>query len=53
MAPYEADTQLAWLAKGEGVGGAGVSAVVSEDSDLMAYGCPKVTIWREKGGRGA
>ncbi len=41
MAPYEADAQLAWLAKLDSLMG-GVSAVISEDSDLIAYGCPVV-----------
>jgi exonuclease-1 len=41
VAPYEADAQLAWLAKLDSLMG-GVSAVISEDSDLIAYGCPVV-----------
>lgn len=37
VAPYEADAQLAYLCR------AGfVSAVISEDSDLLVYGCPRV-----------
>ena len=37
VAPYEADAQLAYLAlTGE------VDAVVSEDSDFLAYGCPRM-----------
>lgn len=37
IAPYEADAQMALLAlRGE------VHAVVTEDSDLLAYGCPRV-----------
>ncbi len=37
VAPYEADAQLAYLAiSGD------VDAVITEDSDLLAYGCPKV-----------
>lgn len=36
VAPYEADAQLAFLAlSGD------VAAVITEDSDLLAYGCPK------------
>ena len=35
VAPYEADAQLAFLALTKQV-----SAVISEDSDLLAYGCP-------------
>lgn len=41
VAPYEADAQLAHLAclpQEEG----GVAAVVTEDSDLAAYGCPRL-----------
>lgn len=38
VAPYEADAQMALLAlRGE------VHAVVTEDSDLLAYGCPRVS----------
>ena len=37
VAPYEADAQLADLSH-RGV----VDAVISEDSDLLAYGCPRV-----------
>lgn len=37
VAPYEADAQMAYLAlHGD------VWAVVTEDSDLLAYGCPRV-----------
>lgn len=37
VAPYEADAQLAYLAN-NGI----VDAVVTEDSDLVAFGCPNV-----------
>lgn len=37
MAPYEADAQLAYLMKA-GI----VQAIISEDSDLLVYGCQKV-----------
>jgi exonuclease-1 len=38
VAPYEADAQMAYLAiRGD------VWAVVTEDSDLLAYGCPRVS----------
>lgn len=37
MAPYEADAQLAYLNKA-GI----VQAVITEDSDLLAFGCKKV-----------
>lgn len=37
VAPYEADAQLAFLARaGE------VDFVISEDSDLVVYGCPRI-----------
>lgn len=39
MAPYEADAQLAFLSR-ENI----VDAVISEDSDLIPYGCKKVSI---------
>lgn len=42
VAPYEADAQLAWLSKLDPCQG-GVSVVISEDSDLLVYGCPVVT----------
>ena len=37
VAPYEADAQLAYLYK-QGI----IHLVVSEDSDLLVYGCKKV-----------
>lgn len=37
VAPYESDAQLAFLAKGKLV-----QAVITEDSDLIAFGCEKV-----------
>ena len=45
VAPYEADAQLAYLSSLE-VDNGGIVAVVSEDSDLLAYGCPAVRILR-------
>ena len=37
VAPYEADAQMAHMAlTGQ------VQGVITEDSDLLAYGCPKV-----------
>ena len=37
VAPYEADAQMAYLAlQGH------VHAIITEDSDLLAYGCPRV-----------
>lgn len=41
VAPYEADSQLAYLSTLEPDQG-GISAVITEDSDLMAYGCQAV-----------
>jgi len=38
VAPYEADAQLAYFSK-RSVEEGGVHAVVSEDSDMVAYGC--------------
>lgn len=40
VAPYEADAQLAYLNK-TGV----VQAIITEDSDLLAFGCKKV--WKK------
>jgi exonuclease-1 len=37
VAPYEADAQLTFLARN-----GHVDAVISEDSDLLVYGCPEV-----------
>lgn len=39
VAPYEADAQLAYLNKA-GI----VQAVITEDSDLLAFGCKKVLV---------
>lgn len=38
VAPYEADAQLAYLAINNSV-----DVVITEDSDLLAYGCPRVS----------
>ena len=47
VAPYEADAQLAQLAR------AGhVSVVVTEDSDLLAFGCPRVLYKMQPDGSG-
>lgn len=43
MAPYEADAQLAFLSNLEAEKG-GIAAVITEDSDLVAYGCQAVRI---------
>ena len=37
VAPYEADAQLAFLSLSNYV-----SSIITEDSDLLAYGCPSV-----------
>ena len=42
VAPYEADAQLAYLSTLSPQKG-GIVAVISEDSDLLAYGCDVVT----------
>lgn len=47
VAPYEADAQLAYLCR---VGW--VEAVISEDSDLLAYGCPSTLFKMDKFGDG-
>jgi 5'-3' exonuclease len=36
VAPYEADAQMAYLARRNDV-----QLVITEDSDLLAYGCPR------------
>ena len=48
VAPYEADSQLAFLARtGQ------VDAVISEDSDLIPYGCRRVLYkWDHDSGMG-
>eukprot|EP00877_Chromochloris_zofingiensis_P012929 jgi/Chrzof1/7890/Cz02g40050.t1 len=47
VAPYEADAQMAYLARrGD------VHAVITEDSDLLAYACPRVLFKLDKMGMG-
>ncbi|KAJ8418300.1 hypothetical protein AAFF_G00140090 [Aldrovandia affinis] len=47
VAPYEADAQLAFLNK------AGIAqAIITEDSDLLAFGCKKVILKMDKVGNG-
>jgi exonuclease-1 len=47
VAPYEADAQMAYLAlQGD------VHAVITEDSDLLVYGCPRVLYKLDKYGHG-
>lgn len=38
VAPYEADAQMTFLAIGKQV-----EAVITEDSDLIPFGCPRVS----------
>ncbi|XP_061846239.1 exonuclease 1 [Colius striatus] len=47
VAPYEADAQLAYLNKT-----AMVQAIITEDSDLLAFGCKKVFLKIDKFGNG-
>ncbi|XP_066553052.1 exonuclease 1 isoform X2 [Amia ocellicauda] len=47
VAPYEADAQLAYLNK-SGI----AQAVITEDSDLLAFGCKKVLLKMDKFGNG-
>lgn len=47
VAPYEADAQLAYLNK-VGI----VQAVITEDSDLLAFGCKKVILKMDQLGNG-
>ncbi|NXY44476.1 EXO1 Exonuclease, partial [Ceuthmochares aereus] len=47
VAPYEADAQLAYLNK-TGI----VQAIITEDSDLLAFGCKKVFLKIDKFGNG-
>ncbi|XP_059533462.1 exonuclease 1 isoform X1 [Myotis daubentonii] len=47
VAPYEADAQLAYLNKA-GI----VQAIVTEDSDLLAFGCKKVILKMDQFGNG-
>lgn len=49
VAPYEADAQLAYLSSLDASEG-GIAAVISEDSDLLAYGCSSVRTLIRLGG---
>ncbi|PNY10591.1 exonuclease 1-like protein [Trifolium pratense] len=51
VAPYEADAQLAYLSNLETEKG-GIAAVITEDSDLIAYGCPAVIFKMDREGNG-
>lgn len=47
VSPYEADPQLAYLLK-SGI----VRAVITEDSDLLAFGCSNIIFKMDRGGDG-
>lgn len=47
VAPYEADAQLAWMIKS-----GYIDSVITEDSDLLVYGAPKVFYKMNKDGQG-
>lgn len=47
VAPYEADAQLAYLQK-EGI----VDLVITEDSDLLVFGCQRVLFKMDESGKG-
>ncbi|XP_030455410.1 exonuclease 1 [Syzygium oleosum] len=49
VAPYEADAQLAYLSSLEAENG-GVAAVITEDSDLVAYGCQAIVFKMDRYG---
>lgn len=51
VAPYEADAQLAYLSSLEAEKG-GVAAVITEDSDLVAYGCQAIVFKMDRYGNG-
>ncbi|CAI8594959.1 unnamed protein product [Vicia faba] len=51
VAPYEADAQLAYLSNLETEKG-GIAAVITEDSDLIAFGCPAVIFKMDREGNG-
>ncbi|XP_073127907.1 uncharacterized protein [Henckelia pumila] len=51
QAPYEADAQLAYMS-GLEVEDGGVLAVILEDSDLLAYGCPAIVFKTVRYGNG-
>ncbi|XP_057762018.1 exonuclease 1 [Arachis stenosperma] len=51
VAPYEADAQLAYMSNLE-VEKGGIAAVITEDSDLIAYGCPAIIFKMDRDGNG-
>ncbi|KAI3517903.1 hypothetical protein L1887_17124 [Cichorium endivia] len=51
VAPYEADAQLAYLSSLDAEDG-GIAAIISEGSDLLAYGCSSVVFKMDRYGNG-
>ncbi|XP_072984800.1 exonuclease 1-like isoform X2 [Typha latifolia] len=51
VAPYEADAQLAYMSTLDADQG-GIAAVITEDSDLIAYGCPAIIFKMDRYGNG-
>ncbi|XP_038893925.1 exonuclease 1 isoform X2 [Benincasa hispida] len=51
VAPYEADAQLAYLSS-LGAQNGGIAAVITEDSDLIAYGCKAIIFKMDRYGNG-
>ncbi|KAK9816211.1 hypothetical protein WJX74_006830 [Apatococcus lobatus] len=51
VAPYEADSQLAFLTQVPASNG-GIAAVITEDSDMVSYGCPYVIFKADRSGIG-
>ncbi|KAG9448978.1 hypothetical protein H6P81_008943 [Aristolochia fimbriata] len=51
VAPYEADAQLAYLSTLKENQG-GIEAVITEDSDLMTYGCKAIIFKMDQYGKG-
>lgn len=51
VAPYEADAQLAYLSTLDADEG-GIEAVITEDSDLIAYGCQAIIFKMDRHGNG-
>ncbi|PON35930.1 XPG/Rad2 endonuclease [Trema orientale] len=51
VAPYEADAQLAYMSGLQAEQG-GISAVITEDSDLIAYGCKAIVFKMDRYGNG-
>ncbi|CAN1283378.1 Exonuclease 1 [Linum perenne] len=47
VAPYEADAQMTFMAVNKHV-----DAVITEDSDLIAFGCPRIIFKMDKYGQG-